>query len=440
MSEARFSENRPSPKRRTICVVGLGYVGLPLAYEFSRTSYNVIGYDINPEKIDRLASGFDVTGDVGDEAIEECDITFTDDPSAISQAGFVLITVPTPVTELKIPDLTYVEQAGETVGRHVEPETIIVLESTVYPGATREILIPAIERTSNLTVGEDVFVGYSPERVVPGDTEHGIRDVMRIVSGQTDDVLEEVAALYETIVDAGVHRASEIEIAEAAKCVENIQRDINIALVNELAIACEHLELDTRAVLEAAETKWNFHKYRPGLVGGHCIPIDPFFIITEAQRHGFTPKLIQQARAVNEYVPKHVAELSFRCMNECEKVPRSSTVLVFGLSYKPGVADIRTSAVSGTIHHLESYGVDVIGFDPYVDRHVAEAELEIEIQETLSFDEIDGMILATPHDMIHSIDLRQVASDMAVNPFIVDVDRVLDERDVTNLGFNYRTL
>lgn len=429
------------PRRRTsVCVVGLGYVGLPLAYELDRAGHDVAGYDVDSERITRLRSGIDPTGDVGDDAISNCGVRFTDDESAVGRSSFVLITVPTPIDDLKNPNLEHVQRAGETVGRNVRPGTVVVLESTVYPGATREILAPAIERTSDLTVGEDVFIGYSPERVVPGDDERGIGDVTKIVSGQSDEVLEAVATLYETIVDAGVHRTPEIEVAEAAKCIENIQRDLNIALVNELAIACENLDLDTGAVLEAASTKWNFHDYRPGLVGGHCIPVDPFYIIYESKRNGFSPNLIQQAREVNEYVPKHVAELVLKSMNQCGKVPRRSTVLVLGLAYKPGVGDVRTSAVDGTIAHLDTFGVDVVGFDPHADDDAARAELEIDVRETLAFEGVDGIVLATPHERFDSIDYRTAAAEMNADPFVVDVDGVLDAAELTAVGFDYRRL
>ena len=439
--EVADGRSRPDSGRSgPVCVVGLGYVGVPLAHEFDRAGFDVIGYDIDSPKVDRLREGTDPTGDVGDRRIRAGDVSFTDDESSISRASFVVVAVPTPVDELENPDLESVRRAGETVGRNVAPGTIVVLESTVYPGATREVLIPAIDRTTDHEVGEEVRVGYSPERVVPGDESRGIRDVTRIVSARRKDALEEIAAVYEAVVDADVYRAPSIEVAEAAKCVENVQRDLNIALVNELAIACEHLDLDTEAVLDAASTKWNFHEYRPGIVGGHCIPVDPFFIISESRRNGFTPKLIQQARAVNEYVPKHVAELTLKSMNECRHVPRETTVLVLGLSYKPGVGDVRTSAVDGTISHLRTYDVDVVGYDPHVDSEVAAAELGIEVREEPSYEGVDGIVLATAHEELRSLDYRAVASELSPNPFLVDVDGALDADEMREIGFEYRRL
>jgi UDP-N-acetyl-D-glucosamine/UDP-N-acetyl-D-galactosamine dehydrogenase len=426
--------------RHVVCVIGQGYVGLPLAFEFDRTGHGVIGYDIDSEKIAQLRSGVDPTGDVGDDEVTDCDIEFTDDEETISRAEFFLVTVPTPINELNNPNLEYVESAGETIGRQIASGAVVVLESTVYPGATREVLVPAIERTADMKAGEQFYVGYSPERVVPGDGKHAIRNLTKIVSGQNNAALEKVVALYETIIEPGVHRAPEIEVAEAAKCVENVQRDLNIALVNELAVAFDALDLDVGAVLEAAGTKWNFHDYRPGLVGGHCIPVDPFYVIYQAERHGFTPRLMRQAREVNDSVPEHVADLVLRSLNRCSKVPKESTVLVLGLAYKPGVGDVRSSAVDGTVASLEEFDVDVVGFDPYTENEIMRSEFGIEIQDELSFNGVDGVLLATPHECFRSVDYRTAAAEMSGDPFVVDVNSALDSAEMTEIGFDYRRL
>ncbi|WP_255192408.1 nucleotide sugar dehydrogenase [Natronobeatus ordinarius] len=436
----RQSQARRSRLTDVVCVVGLGYVGLPLAYEFDRIGHDVVGFDIDDGRIEQLRRGIDPTGDVGDAEIADSSIAFTTDEAAIGEADFVLVAVPTPVDEMKNPNLDYVQSAGKTIGRHIEAGTTVVLESTVYPGATREIFAPAVEEASGLTYGEEFFVGYSPERMVPGDEEHGLRNVVKIVSGQNEETLEEVASLYEGIVDAGVHRAPAIEVAEMAKVVENTQRDLNIALVNELAIAAENLGVDGRAVLEAAGTKWNFHDYRPGLVGGHCIPVDPFFMVYQSERNGYSPKLVQQAREVNEYMPKHVGELALKAMNDCGQVPKESTVLVLGLAYKPGVGDVRTSAVDGTIDYLEEYGVDVVGFDPHADDDVMREEFGIEILEQLTFEDVDGIVLATPHDRFLGIDYKSAAIEMDERPFFLDVDAAMDETELTEYGFEYRRI
>lgn len=439
-SSSRPYDPSETDQHSVICVVGLGYVGLPLAYEFDRAGHTVIGFDVDTEKIERLRSGVDPTSDVGDDAIADCDVSFTNEPASVSAARFVLVTVPTPLDDLKNPDLEFVRSAGETIGRNIEPGTIVILESTVYPGATREVLAPAIEQSSGLQCGEDFYVGYSPERLVPGTDEHTIRNVTKIVSAQTDEIRDEIASLYETIVDAGVHRAPSVEVAETAKCIENIQRDLNIALVNELAIACENLGVDTREVLKAARTKWNFHDYRPGLVGGHCIPIDPFYIIYKSKQNGFMPHLIQQARDVNEYVPVHIGKLVIKCLNNCDKVPRRSCVLVLGLSYKPGVGDVRTSAIDGTIAYLEGFDIDVVGYDPCTENDVARAEFGIEVQEELSFEGVDGIVLATAHEEFRSIDYGTAAEDMADDPFFVDVNALFDADEMTECGYEYRRL
>ena len=422
----------------TICVVGMGYVGLPLAVEFDREGFDVIGYDIDPDVISQLESGIDPTNELGDRAISHSSIKYTTDATSIKQAQYVLIAVPTPVDDLKNPNLKYVESAAETIGQNLQPGAVVVLESTVYPGATREILAPTIEQESGLNVGEDFYVGYSPERMVPGDDEHGIRDVIKIVSGQTDTVRAELAELYGTIVDAGIHEAPEIEVAEAAKAIENIQRDVNIALMNELAIACQNIGLDTHDVLDAARTKWNFHNYQPGLVGGHCIPVDPFFIIYETERNGYTPKLIEQSREINEYMPTYIADLTLRGLNDCGKVLRDSTVLVLGLSYKPGVADIRTSVVGDTIKRLQEYEVTVVGSDPYADKVEASEEFGIEMQSQPTFHDVDAVLLATPHQQYREIDYVQRSGEMTAPPLIVDVDGVLDREKIELAEIEYR--
>jgi len=424
---------------RTVCVVGLGYVGLPLAVEFDREGFDVIGYDISEKKIAEFEKGVDPTPELSDEAISESNIQFTANPSPIEGADYILVGVPTPVDDMENPNLEYVSAAGETVGRYLSEGATVVLESTVYPGATREVLVPAIEETSGLEAGEDFAYGYSPERMVPGDDEHGLRDVVKIVSGNGETTLDEIATLYETIVEAGVHRAPEIEVAEAAKVVENVQRDVNIALVNELAVSCDALGIDTHDVLEAAGTKWNFHdEYRPGLVGGHCIPVDPFYIIYGSEQQGYSPKLMQQGREINDYMPTHVAELALRGLNACGKVLQESTVLVLGLAYKPGVRDIRTSAVDGVIERLQDYSVDVEGYDPYADIDEMTEAFDAEIQDELQFRNVDAVVLATPHDPFVELDYTQVYDVMAENPLVVDVMGALNRDELKGIGFDYR--
>ena len=423
-----------------ICVVGAGSVGLPLSVAFDGAGHDVITYDVDRSKIDRLASGNDPTNDVGERAVTDSAIEFTVDETRIEVAEYVIVAVPTPVDDLKQPDLEYVIQSGETIGHHLQEGACVVLESTVYPGATREILAPAIERTSGMTAGEGFFVGYSPERLVPGDDERGVADVVKVVSGDPE-IRDELVALYGTVVDAGVHVAPEIEVAEAAKCIENIQRDLNIALVNELAIACTKLGIDTHAVLEAAGTKWNFHEYRPGLVGGHCIPVDPFFMIYQSKRNGFDPELIEKGREVNDYMPVHVGNVILKELNRHEKVLSASTVLVLGMAYKPNVGDIRTSAVGGLVNTLEEFDVDVVGYEPNADSEVVRKVFDIPVQRDLSFEGVDAAVLAAPHDELRTIEYEDVAHEMAADPILIDVEGALDsERLETSERLHYRRI
>ncbi|ELY47109.1 nucleotide sugar dehydrogenase [Natronorubrum bangense] len=429
-----------SIREATICVVGLGYVGLPLAVGFAQSNYRVIGYDIDESTVEQLQAGVDTTGDLSDDSIQDGEISYTTSASQISEADYIIIAVPTPIDEDNQPDLSYIESAATTVGSKMNPGSTVILESTVYPGSTRDVLVPALEDASDLTAGEDFFVGYSPERATPGDEEHGLADVVKVVSGQNKKVLNDVATLYESVVDAGVHRAPSIEVAEACKVVENTQRDLNIAFVNELSMALERLDVDGQAVLEAAGTKWNFHDYRPGLVGGHCIPVDPYFFTYRSAQEGFEPELMQTSRKVNESVPDHVAELTIKALNECHKTLRESRVLVLGLSYKPGVGDIRSSKVEAVIDTLQEYEIDIEGFDPFVDDETIQEQFGIEAQERLSFEGVDAIMLATPHEEFEQLDLEAVSTELADDPALIDVTGALEEDAAAEAGFVYRRL
>ncbi|WP_137287831.1 nucleotide sugar dehydrogenase [Halorussus salinisoli] len=433
-------EQQTTPKSVPVCLVGLGYVGLPLAVEFDHAGQRVLGYDIDEERIDRLKRGIDVTDEVGDAAIEESDVQFTADPAAIADAEYVCITVPTPVDEFQNPNFEYVEKAGRTVGKWITPGATVVLESTVYPGATRDVLVPALESTSDLSVSEDFHVAYSPERTSPGDDDHGLREVVKVVGADDPEVREDVADLYESVVGAGVHRVSSIEAAEATKCIENVQRDINIALVNELSIVFHQMGLDTREVLDAARTKWNFHDYSPGLVGGHCIPVDPFYFAYGSEMQGYTPKLTLKGREINEYMPKHVGEITLKALNDAGKVLSESEVLILGLSYKPNVADIRTSEVQGVIDILREYDIDVSGHDPHADDDEMRDHFDIDIRDSLSFEGADCVLLATAHDSFEQLDLAAVSDAAADDPVLMDVNGVFDAETATDHGFIYRRL
>ncbi|ELZ79732.1 nucleotide sugar dehydrogenase / UDP-N-acetyl-D-galactosamine 6-dehydrogenase [Haloferax larsenii JCM 13917] len=425
----------------TVCIVGLGYVGLPLAIEFDRVGKSVIGYDVDQSKVDALNAGTDPTGDVTDEGVSESDVLFTTDPAHISDADFVIVTVPTPVDSMENPDLQFVESAGETIGEHISPGTTVVLESTVYPGATESVLVPALESTSQFTVGEDIFVGYSPERASPGDTGRGVRDVVKVVGANTDDVREDLANLYESVVDAGIHRAPDIETAEASKVIENVQRDMNIALVNELAIACDHMDLSTSDVLEAAGTKWNFHDgYSPGFVGGHCIPVDPFYLTYRSKREGFSPKLVLQAREINEYVPVHAARKTVKTINDSGRVLNETRLLVLGLAYKPGVGDIRSSEVDTMVQKLQEFDIDCVGYDPHADPAESRAVFGIDVVEDVDFEAYDGVVVATGHEEFVDYDLGEMADALGSDPVMVDVADVFDGENAARHGFQYAQL
>jgi len=433
--------DEPSPETATVCIVGLGYVGLPLALALDETGRTVVGFDIDREKVGALEAGADPTGDVGEAAVAESDVRFTAEAGRIERADVVIVTVPTPIDDDETPNLAFVEAAGETVGEHLAPDTTVVLESTVYPGATRDVLVPAIEETSGYSAGEEFAVGYSPERASPGEEGRGVEDVVKIVGADDDEVRERLAALYESVVDAGVYRAPDIETAEMAKVIENVQRDLNIALVNELSLVCETLDLSTDEVLAAAGSKWNFHdEYAPGLVGGHCIPVDPHYLAHRSERNGFSPSLILQAREINESVPGHVADLTVKALNEAGKVLRDSDVLVLGLAYKPNVGDIRTSEVDAVVDELDEYGIETAGFDPHADEEAVRETFDVDVQSSLDPSGFDGVVLATAHDEFADLDLHRVADAMADDPVLMDVPGAVDEPAAADAGFVYRQL
>jgi len=425
----------------TVCVVGLGYVGLPLAIEFDDAGKSVVGYDVDPDKVADLDAGIDPTGDVTDEGVASSDVTFTTAESRIWEADYVIVTVPTPVDSTENPDLQYVESAAETIGRHVSPGTTVVLESTVYPGATESVLAPALESESDLTVGEDVFVGYSPERASPGDTGRSVSDVVKVVGANTEAVREDLADLYGSIVDAGIHRAPDIETAEASKVIENVQRDMNIALVNELAIACDHMGLTTEDVLEASGTKWNFHdEYSPGFVGGHCIPVDPFYLTYQSKRDGFSPKLVLQAREINEYVPVHTARKAVKTINDAGRVLQDTRLLVLGLAYKPGVGDIRSSEVGSMIEKLDEFDIDCVGYDPHANPEESRDVFDIDVVESVDLAAYDGVVVATAHEEFTDYELGSMASALDDDPVMVDVADVFDADEAAEHGFHYAQL
>ena len=419
-------------EKATVCVVGLGYVGLPLVEAFAK-KITVIGYDVNVKRVNALS-----------QQIKYPRLLFTSDPAKIARADFVIICVPTPVTKVKDPDLTFVESAAATIGKNLKKSAIVILESTVYPGVTEEIVKPVLERESGLECIKDFKIGYAPERVNPGDNEHVIEKIWKVVSGIDEETTELIAGLYGMIIPH-VFKARNIQTAEAAKVIENIQRDLNIALMNELSLIFEKLHLDTRDVLDAAGTKWNFHRYSPGLVGGHCIPVDPYFLVRRAQEYGYHSQVISAGRAINDGMPKHVAEMTIRALNDSGKVIKGSRVLVIGLTYKENVPDTRETPQKYLIEELKSYGILPFGYDPLLDITEAEAEFGVEMLEKLEgHPEFDAVILAVTHDIFKEkspgISLEGLKGIMSEHPVLVDIRRYFDGQEAESKGFYYRTL
>ncbi len=424
----------------TICIIGQGYVGLPLALAFDEEGYDVIGFDISDSKIESLVAGTDPTGDHGDALISDSTIEFTTSPQSIERASIVIVTVPTPVDDSKNPDLSYIEAAAETIGEHVAEETTIVLESTVYPGVTRTVFGPVIEAQSGLTIGDELSLGYSPERLSPGESGSSLSEVKKIVSGSDAETEQQLFELYGSVVDAGIYRAPTLETAEAAKVTENVQRDLNIALMNELSIICDHMDLDTQEVLAAAGSKWNFHEYRPGLVGGHCIPIDPLYLAHGSERVGYRPQLIMQGREVNEYMSKHTAELAMRALNRSGKVLKESRILILGLSYKANIGDMRSSQVAGIVSALTEYDIEIVGYDPLVDPETASESFDIPIIDALTFDDFDGIIVATGHDEFAALSPETMTEQLNDDPVLIDVGTCFEKDRAREAGFDYDRL
>ena len=385
-----------SAHNRTIAVVGLGYVGLPVAVAFGRSA-RTIGFDINAARIAELQGGHDSTLEVEDADLKASDIFFTSNAEDLRRADFHIVAVPTPVDNAKRPDLTPMIKASETLGRQIKKGDIVVYESTVYPGATEEDCVPVLEKLSGLKAGQDFFVGYSPERINPGDKDHTFTKITKVVSGQTPEILEIVAQVYESVVTAGVHRAPSIKVAEAAKVIENTQRDLNIALMNELALIFNRMGIDTRDVLAAAGTKWNFLKFDPGLVGGHCIGVDPYYLTHKAAILGYIPQVILAGRSINDDMGRYVAQQAIRELISQGGAVKGATITVLGFTFKENVPDLRNTRVIDIVNELRTYDVDVQIHDPYADSHEAEHEYGVSLTALADLRPAKVVIFAVPH-------------------------------------------
>jgi UDPglucose 6-dehydrogenase/UDP-N-acetyl-D-galactosamine dehydrogenase len=409
-------------KNEIVCIVGLGYVGFPLLKEFSKY-YNVIGFDVNENKVEKLR-------------YDNADIMITSDKSKIKEGDFVIIAVPTPVKKSKEPDLSLVESASRIIGQNIKKNAIVILESTVYPGITEEVVGPIIENESGYILGEDFKIGYSPERVNPGDNEHTIDKITKIISGMDEESTERIAELYSSITT--IFKAKDIKTAEAAKVIENIQRDLNIALINELSIIFNKLGLDTKDVLDAASTKWNFIRYNPGLVGGHCIPVDPYYLVYKAKEIGYHPQVILAGRSVNDYMPKYVAELTIKALNEAGKIINGSKILIMGLTFKENVEDTREAPIKETIKELKEYKCELYGYDPLLTKEEIES-FGIQAVDTFNGVKVDCFIVTVIHDEFKEISTDQFkTASIDKQPILIDVRGYY--RKTKENGFFYYTL
>ncbi|MFD2169662.1 nucleotide sugar dehydrogenase [Tumebacillus lipolyticus] len=428
-------------RQEKLAVVGLGYVGLPIAVAFSE-KIDVIGFDVNEAKIESYLRGIDVTGDVGHQHVRDCMVDFTADEERLSEARFFIVTVPTPIKSGNVPDLQYVKSASRIVAKKLTKGAIVVYESTVYPGVTEDICIPILEAGSGLRCGVDFKVGYSPERINPGDKVHRLENIVKIVSGIDEETVETVARLYELVVEAGVYRAESIKVAEAAKVIENAQRDINIAFMNELSMLFNQMGIDTKAVLEAAGTKWNFLKFAPGLVGGHCIGIDPYYLTYKAEDIGYRSKIILAGRHINDGMGRYIAQNIIKILVCLKHDIKNARIGILGLSYKENCTDIRNTKVTDIIQELKEYGITPLVVDPLADQQQAYEEYGIELADISSLQDLNVVIVAVPHQPFVQMSVSDFEKLYSVEQtrVMVDVKGVYSRSEYEKSGFHYWSL
>ncbi|MDE2077947.1 MAG: nucleotide sugar dehydrogenase [Burkholderiales bacterium] len=419
----------------TVAVVGLGYVGLPLAVEFGKV-YPTIGVDLSVEKVEAYRRFVDPTGEISTEELKAAKhLKPTTDASALKEADFVVVAVPTPVDDAHIPDFSPLVGASTAVGKNLKPGAIVVFESTVYPGATEEVCIPLIEKHSGLKWKKDFFVGYSPERINPGDKQHTLTTIVKVVSGDTPETLETVAQTYGSIIKAGVYKASSIKVAEAAKVIENTQRDLNIALVNELSLIFHRIGIDTLEVLQAAGTKWNFLPFRPGLVGGHCIGVDPYYLTHKAEMLGYHPQVILAGRRINDGMGKYIAEQTVKQMIQSGAAVKGADVIVLGLTFKENCPDLRNSKVIDVIHELKSYGVNVHVHDPIALPAEAQHEYGVDLVTWDALPKAAAIVAAVAHEPLVKRSVDDIATKLQAGGIYVDVKCVADTAALKARGF-----
>jgi len=418
-----------------VAVVGLGYVGLPLAVEFGK-KVRTIGFDLSATKVENYKKFIDPTGEVSSEQLQAANmLEVTTDAAMLAQADYIIVAVPTPVDIAHVPDFTPLIGASKSVGAHMKRGSVVIYESTVYPGATEEVCIPLLEQQSGLKWKDGFNVGFSPERINPGDKEHTLTNILKVVSGDGDESLERIAQMYETVVTAGVYRASSIKVAEAAKVIENTQRDLNIALMNELAIIFDKIGIDTLEVLKAAGTKWNFLPFRPGLVGGHCIGVDPYYLTHKAEMIGYHPQVILAGRRINDGMAKFVAEKTVKSMISSGVSIKGAKVNLIGLTFKENCPDLRNSKVADIVYELQSYGVDVQVFDPLAEAEEAVHEYGITLQSWESLPKADAVIVAVPHKEVLALSLTDFQSKLNDGGCFIDVKSQFDAKALGEAGY-----
>ncbi len=426
-----------------VAVVGLGYVGMPIAAAFSK-KIPTIGFDINEKKIENYRKGLDATGEVGKEELKDCPVDFTAEEEKLKEADFIIVAVPTPVNDDKTPDLTPITDACEIIGRNLKKGSIVVFESTVYPGVTEEVCVTVLEQHSGLHCGADFRIGYSPERINPGDKEHRLTNIVKIVSGMDDETTELIAGVYGMIIDAGVFKTSSIKVAEAAKLVENAQRDINIAFLNEIAMAFERMGISTGEVLTAMGTKWNALKFTPGLVGGHCIGVDPYYFISRAERFGYHSQIITAGRRINDGMGSFVADVTVKKLIQADKLIKNTKIYVMGITFKENCPDIRNTKVMDIVNRLSEYQADISVTDPAADRNEVLSHYQCKLVELEEVKEADCLIFAVAHKEFRKLtvdDLDKMFKNMANDKkVIIDIKGMFDKQELESRGYTYWSL
>ena len=424
-------------RKEKISLVGLGYVGMPIAVAFAK-KVEVIGFDLNAKKIELYKNGVDPTREVGDEVIKNTTVQFTADETKLQEAKFHIVAVPTPVNEDHTPDLAPVEGASRILGRNLTKGSVVVFESTVYPGVTEEVCVPILEKESGLKCGVDFKVGYSPERINPGDKVHRLETITKIVSGMDEETLDIVAKVYELVVDAGVHRAESIKVAEAAKVIENSQRDINIAFMNELSIIFNKMGIDTQAVLKAAGTKWNFLKFYPGLVGGHCIGVDPYYLTYKAEMMGYHSQIILAGRRINDDMGKYVAENLVKNLIAADKAVKNAKVTILGFTFKENCPDTRNTKIIDIVNELREYGIEPVIADPQADAEEAERLYGVKFVDMSTIKDMDAVVLAVAHEEFKDLTISDIDTLYAEGKkVLLDLKGLLERKEYEAAGYSY---